>query len=169
MLVPFEIAGKRVRAVEVFGKSPRPFVVVVLSSEGEFSCIRIFPNGKSVACHDSAVSVLAEFHGGEVFWERVEQPEVGAPCAGEIAVFGEIGTFAVVDAFHELWDKAVEVCVTLAVGVCAHVDGHPVDGDEEVGSVVEIEAAEEVLGSLSAAGVLGDDDPRDGFEDLATA
>ena len=46
----------------------------------------------------------------------------------------------------------------------AHVDRHVVDGDREVGAVVEIVAAQEVLVGFALAAVLGDDQARRRFE-----
>ncbi len=169
LLVAFEVAGESVGAVEVFGQLPRAFVVVVFSGEGEFPGVTVFSDGEGVACDDACVSVLTGFNGCKSLGEDVEEAEMGASRAGEVAVLREIGPFTIVDAFNEFGDEAVQIGVTLAVGVGSHVDGHAIDGDEKVGAVVEVESAEEILGGFAASGVLGDDDAGDGFEDFATA
>jgi hypothetical protein len=51
--------------------------------------------------------------------------------------------------------------------VDAHVDRHALDRDGEIGAVVEIEAAQEVLIGLSLAAVPRDDQARRGFEQFA--
>ena len=48
-----------------------------------------------------------------------------------------------------------------------HVDGHAVDGDGEIGAVVEIEAAQKILVGFALAGMLGDDQAGHGFQRLA--
>ena len=47
-----------------------------------------------------------------------------------------------------------------------HVDRHAVDARGEVGAVVQVEAAQEVLVRLAVAAVLRHDEPGDGLEDL---
>ncbi len=49
----------------------------------------------------------------------------------------------------------------------AHVDRHVVDRNRKVGAVVEIVAAQEILVSFALAAMLGHDEARSGFEDLA--
>ena len=55
------------------------------------------------------------------------------------------------------------------MAVRAHVDGHAVDGDGEVGAVVEIEAAQEILVGFALAAVLRDDQARHRLQHLARA
>ena len=49
----------------------------------------------------------------------------------------------------------------------AHVDRHVVDSDREIGAVVEIVAAQEILVGFALAGVLGHDQPGHGFQHFA--
>jgi hypothetical protein len=56
--------------------------------------------------------------------------------------------------------KAVEVEIALAVAVGADVHLHAVDVGREVGPVIEVEAAQEVLVGLAAARMLRGDHPR---------
>ncbi len=54
--------------------------------------------------------------------------------------------------------------------VAGEIDGDPVDGEREVGAVIEVEPAQEVLVRLAVARVLGDDHAGNGFfEQLPTA
>ena len=55
------------------------------------------------------------------------------------------------------------------MAVRRHVDGHAVQAHGEVGAVVKIEAAQEVLVGFAVAGVLGGDNARHGFHDVAGA
>ena len=47
------------------------------------------------------------------------------------------------------------------------VHRHAVDGEREVGAVIEVEPAQEVLVRLAVARVLGDDQPGHGLQELA--
>ena len=49
------------------------------------------------------------------------------------------------------------------------IDGNAVDRSGEIGAVIEVEAAQEVLVRLPVAAVLRDDQARHGLEDLAGA
>jgi hypothetical protein len=53
----------------------------------------------------------------------------------------------------------------LAVGVAAHVHRDAFHEEREVGAVVRIEAANQVLVRLAAPGVLGGEQARDDFQD----
>ena len=55
----------------------------------------------------------------------------------------------------------MQIEVALAVTVAHRVDRHAVDEPGEIGAVIEIEAAHEVLLRLAAAGVLHGEQPRD--------
>ena len=50
-----------------------------------------------------------------------------------------------------------------------HVDRHAVDLDGEIGAVVEIEAAQEILVGFAFAGMLGDDQAGHDLQRLAGA
>jgi hypothetical protein len=58
---------------------------------------------------------------------------------------GEVGTSADPHRLDQLGNEEADVGVALAVAVGSHVDRHAVDPDGEIGAVVEIEAAQEVL------------------------
>ena len=55
------------------------------------------------------------------------------------------------------------------MAVAGHVHRQAVDAGGEVGAMVEVEAAQEVLVGLAVTRVLGDDDPRHEFQHLARA
>ena len=48
-----------------------------------------------------------------------------------------------------------------------HVDGHAVDFDGEIGAVVKVEAAQEILIGLTLSGMLGDDQAGHDLQRLA--
>src|SRR5690606_33940181 len=113
------------------------------------------------------VVVFAEFEFGDAARERGDEVELGGAGGGKVAVLGGESALLIVDAADEFGDDEVGVGVALAVCVGAGVGGHAVHGDGEVGAVVDVEAAEEVLVGFAAAGVLGDDEPGDDFEQFA--
>jgi hypothetical protein len=85
----------------------------------------------------------------------------------EIAVLGEVRALAIVDLLDQLRDQEVQVGVALAVRVAGHVGRHAVDEGGEVGAVVEVVAAQEILVRLAVAGMLRDDQPGHGLQHLA--
>ena len=117
----------------------------------------------------TGVAVFTQFNGGEGLRERFEEIEASGTGGGEIPDIGGEGPLGIVDALDELGDDEVEVGVALPVGVRAEVDGQAVDAEGEVGAVVEVEAAEEILVGFAAAGMLRDDDSGDDFEEFAAA
>src|SRR5262249_33608552 len=66
-------------------------------------------------------------------------------------------------------DDGVHVRVSLAVRVRGEVERHVVEEDREVGPVIEVEAAQEVLVGLPTASMLRDDDAGNGLEELTAA
>lgn len=94
---------------------------------------------------------------------------MGGANGGKIAVGGVIDTLLVVHALDEFGDDDVHVGIALAVAMAAQVDGHAVEAGGEVRAVIEVEAAREVLVGFAAAGVLGDDDAGDHFQNFAGA
>jgi hypothetical protein len=95
--------------------------------------------------------------------------DAGCPGRCEVALRGEVGPLVVLDALDELGDDEVEVGVALAVGVRPEAHRDAIKRREEVGSVVEVEAPEEVLVRLPGAAVLGDDEPGHELQHLARA
>ena len=73
---------------------------------------------------------------------------------GEIALVGKVGPFADVERADRLRHQPVQVGIALAVRMGAHVDRHVVDGDREIGAVIEIVAAQKILVGFALAGVL---------------
>jgi hypothetical protein len=53
------------------------------------------------------------------------------------------------------------------MGMADHIDRNPIQADGEIGAVIEIEAAQEILVGLTAARMLGDDDTGNILNNLA--
>jgi hypothetical protein len=64
-------------------------------------------------------------------------------------------------------NEEIDVGIALAVTMRGHVDRHAVDRDGEIGAVVEVEAAQEILVGFALAAVLRDDQARDSFKEFA--
>ena len=96
-------------------------------------------------------------------------PVAGAKCdgagGGEVAVLREYGPFRT-STRRRLGDDEVEVGVALAVAVGTMLTGTPSTEIGDVGAVVGVEAAQEDLLRLAAAGVLRDDQPRNDPEQV---
>ena len=91
------------------------------------------------------------------------------PGAAEVADLRVIDTELVVDVVDEFRNEEIQIGVALPVPVRRHVERHAVEPRLKIGAVVEIEAAHEVLVRLAVAGVLRDDHPGHGLEQLALA
>lgn len=95
--------------------------------------------------------------------------KLGRAGASEVADLGVMHLEPVVEMIDQLRDEEVEVRPSLTMAVGREIDRHPVDTRLEIGAVIEVEAAHEVLVRLSLAGVLGDDHTGHGLEELAGA
>jgi len=83
--------------------------------------------------------------------------DVRAARGREVTDVGVVRSLAVVEALDELRDQEVEIHVALTVRMGREVHLHAHHASQEVGPVVEVEAAQEVLVRLPRAAVLGDD------------
>src|SRR5450631_2030331 len=99
----------------------------------------------------------------------MDQMNIGRSRAREIPHLCVERPFLVVDEVNQLGDHEVQVGVALSMGVRGQVDGHAVHGEGEVGAMIQIESAQEILVRLAIAGVLGDHEAGNGLHDLATA
>src|SRR5262249_10227868 len=94
---------------------------------------------------------------GIVFLDDVAQHEVHRSGGGEVSELDEVRALEAVEAVDGFGDQEVQIGVSLAVRVAAQVDRQPVDEEGDVGAVVGVETAEEVLLCLAATLVLADD------------
>ena len=88
---------------------------------------------------------------------------------GEVADVGVVGALLVVDLLHQLRNQEVQVGVALSVAVARQVQRDAAEERREVGAVIEIEAAQEVLVGLSGSAVLRRDQAGNRFEHLGGA
>ena len=67
----------------------------------------------------------------------------------------------------QLGDEEIQVGVALSVRMGRHVDRHVIDLRGEIGAMVEVEGAQEILVGFSLAGMLHYDQSRHVLEDRA--
>ncbi len=80
-----------------------------------------------------------------------------------------VRALGVVDPLDQLGNQEVEVEIALAVAVRAHVDGGAVDERGEIGAVVKVEPAQEVLVGFAVARMLRGDQAGHVLGQLADA
>ncbi len=99
--------------------------------------------------------------------ELLGEAQVDGARRTEVADARRNKALVAVEPCHELRDHEVEIGEAVPVAVADHVDGHAVDEEGDVGPVVRVEPAEEVLVRLAAARVLHGEEPGDRLEDVA--
>ena len=124
---------------------------------------------ESLAAHhqEPGEAVFAGGSFNSVVRHLLEGAQVCAPGGGEIAESRVVWALDEVQRFNRLGNDEIDVCVTLAVAVGAHVDWHAVDPGGEVRPVIQIESAQEHLVRFARAAVLGDDHAGYGLEHVA--
>src|SRR2546422_3922969 len=95
--------------------------------------------------------------------------KVRGTSSRKVALVRIVRTLAVMNMIDELGDEEVQIGVALAVGMARQVHRHAIDVDAEVGAVVEIEAAQEILVRLAAAAVLRDHHAGNAFQHVGWA
>ena len=113
------------------------------------------------------IAKTAGGHFGDVLRQLVDIVDADSARGSEIALIGEVRSLADIDRLHQFRNQKVDIGIALAVAMGRHVDRHAVDGDGEIGAVVEIEAAQKILVGFALAGMLGHDQARHDFQQLA--
>ena len=113
--------------------------------------------------------VPAEAEGCDALRQPVEEAEFRGARSAQVAELPVKRPLPIVELLDHFRDDRVQVRITLAVTVSHEIDRLAVHRDREVGAVVEIEAADEILVRLAVARVLGDDDAGHHLEQLAAA
>ena len=126
-------------------------------------------NGSRAGNDATLVAVFSDGERRGTLLQLVGQVNVRGSGGGEVSLFGVVRTFFIVDAVDQFRDEKVEVRVALTVRMGAHVDRHAGDESGKVGTVVQIEAAQEILVGFAIAAMLGDDDPGHEFEQFSGA
>jgi hypothetical protein len=120
--------------------------------------------------HRAEPAVIAERprgHHGEVVGQGADVIDLHRPGRVEIAEVGKIRALAVMQAADQLRDHEIEIGIALAMPMGAHVDRHVLQRDIDIGAVIEVEAAQEILVGLALPAVLGGDQTRHQLEHFA--
>ncbi len=119
--------------------------------------------------HAAAVAERSKRDLGDPARQCVGKLEPGRPGRGKVANVGVISALAIANLIDRLGDQEIEVGPALAMTMGAHVDRHRIDEGREIGPVIKIESAQEILIGFAAARMLGRDQPRYEFEQITGA
>ena len=139
--------------MKVFGQIPGPVIALDLGGGEEVATAeRGAARGHAADIAEGAHFALNEGLYGVARYE-------GDRARGrKIADIGEIGPLAVIDPLQRFGNHEVEIEITLAMAMRAHVDRHAVDETGEIRAVIEVEAAQEILVRLARSRMLRGDD-----------
>jgi hypothetical protein len=149
----------------IVGPGPRAIVMHELERVSEVASGHARRSGEQ----RSAVPASPHTEFGDAGIETPGDLNARRACCGEITFLREVGPFSVPQVAYELGDQEVQVCITLTVPVRAHVDGNAVDADGEIGSMIEVETAQEILIRLALSAMLRNDDAGHIFENFSSA
>ena len=110
---------------------------------------------------------VAQGQGGVVGGQRIGVAQPHRAGRGEIAVLGKVRPLAVIDARDQFRYQERQVGIALAMRMGRHVDRHAGEIDGKVGTVIQVEPAQEILVGLAVAAMLRDDHARHEFEHFA--
>ena len=162
---PLAVTQHAVELAVILGHFPRPVVVEQLQAIEQIAAAHFRRAGEQAA----HIAMTAQSHLRQRRLHPAEIVDMRRPGRREIAFLGEIRPLAEADAVDQLGDQEIEIGVALAVGMGRHIDRHAADISGEIGAVVEVEAAQEILVRLAVAGVLGDDQAGHHFQRFAGA
>ena len=159
------VAQHAVQLLVAFGNLPRPVVVEQFQPVEQVAASHFRRTGEQAA----GIAVAAQRQLRQRGVEAAEIVDMRRAGRREIALLGKIRPLAEGDPVDQLGDQEIEIGVALAVGMGSHVDRHAADVGREIGAVVEVEAAQEILVGLTVAGMLGDDQAGHHLQCLAGA
>ncbi len=116
--------------------------------------------------NETRVPPRADLHLRGALGRVIGHAEVHRAGGGEVARARRVRPLGRVERFDRLGDDEVQIGEALAVAVADHVDWRAVDGEGDVRPVVGVEAAEEVLLRLAAAGVLHGEQTGDRLDEV---
>ena len=115
------------------------------------------------------VAVFAKSHLIEGLRQAIDITDAHGTGGGEVAILGVVGSLAVFDRVDQFGNQSVEIVIALTVRVRTQVVRHAIDECGEVGAMVEIESAQEILVRLAVATVLGRDQAGHHLEHFSRA
>ena len=105
----------------------------------------------------ATVARLSAFESRHRARQGIVVADVEGPGRSEIADVCEIRPLLEIDPLDQFGDDEVQICIPLPVRMAGHVDRDVVDAEREIGTMIQIESAQEVLVGLTAPAMLGDD------------
>ena len=103
----------------------------------------------------------------EALVQAIGQLQMHRARRRKITLVGVVRAFLVLQAADDVGNQEIQVAVALPVAMRALVDRHAVDGDREIGAVIEVDAAQKILVGFAFAALLGDDDAGGRFQNFA--
>lgn len=164
-VISFAVSGEEIVAIVVVSALPRTVFVSVFQAEREVAA----SDGPGVGQNNAGLVIFTISGREESAGKDVEEPVISAAGCRKFAEGGFDGAFEIINVLNEFGDNKIEIGVALTVTVGAVVCGHAIDSDVKIGAVIKVEAPNEILVGLAAAGVLGRDETGDDFEELSTS
>ena len=117
----------------------------------------------------ACVTVCAAGEAGDRVGETLGVLNACRAHRGKIAILRLVRALVVQHARYQLWDHEIQVGVALPMRMCGHVHRHACEPRREIGAVIKVVAAREILIGFAVARMLRDDQPRHGFQHFARA
>ena len=149
----------------VVGIDPRSVIRAGLARKEQ----RPFAHFGRTHAENSFVAEAADGHFRDALVDAVDQADAEIAGRAEVALVGEIRSLANLDRIDRFRHQPVQIRITLAMSMGAHIDRHVVDPDRQVGAVIEIVAAQEILVGFALAAVLRHDQAGHGLQDFPGA
>jgi hypothetical protein len=159
------IAGQAAHFPGPLGNPPRAIVRFAFAAHEQHAAA----NRARVAERKPPKAILSCGHARERPIEAGEEMKLRAAGAPEISDLRVVHAELVIHEVDELRNEEIEIGVALPVAMRREIERHSVQPRLEVGSVVEVEAAHEVLVRLAVARMLRHDHPRHRLQQLAFA
>ena len=134
-VIAFTIAKHRVQFAQVIGMGPRSIVVLKLQATQHAA-----RTGGNRARREQALESQGARRQIDLIIDGVQIVEMDGTDRGEITLTGVVGTLGVLDIGHQLRNHEVEVRIPLAVRMRRVIDRHAVDGNREIGAVIQVVA-----------------------------
>src|SRR5208282_2112979 len=125
------------------------------------------PDGSGSRDHGSRVAERPARQLGEILGEAQDIRYIDRAGNGEITIIGIVGSLAVVDGVDELRNQEIQVRIPLSVRIAGHVHWNTIDGRDQIGAVIQVVAAQEVLIRLAIPRMLGYDQAGNELEHVA--
>jgi hypothetical protein len=162
VFVPAGIFGHDIEAFEVLGAVKESVVAEKRSGEIQTFVLAVYQRHRRAV---TLIVVHADFD-RRLRGNAVASLECYISGRGKVSFAHVIEPLVEINVLDHFGLEKMQVCVSLAVGVADHVDGHAVDRYVDVGSVVEVKSSQKHLFGLAAAGMLGYEKAGNGPQDF---